>query len=223
MEHVTEQEAEPEPSDISTVAAPSEHETPATSQAPSESELLQPEASAQPTSETKTQSRPDVGSSHARKDTRTAVPIVPAIPHVPRAKVASPAQKEQVAPETTTTADSTVNDAQTADLDQSTKEDVSEVRAVPKSWADLVRSKNSAAPAAALINGAALANGASNAKGGSLGEVLDQFAVGSEDKIAFLEPRGLVNTGNMCYMNSVRPIRLLHTLSEANRRRCSKF
>ena len=23
------------------------------------------------------------------------------------------------------------------------------------------------------------------------------------DKVAFLEPRGLVNTGNMCYMNSV--------------------
>lgn len=34
----------------------------------------------------------------------------------------------------------------------------------------------------------------------SLGANVDQYS----EKIAFLEPRGLVNTGNMCYMNSVR-------------------
>jgi ubiquitin carboxyl-terminal hydrolase 10 len=36
----------------------------------------------------------------------------------------------------------------------------------------------------------------------SLGEDVTQYS----DKIAFLEPRGLVNTGNMCYMNSVLQI-----------------
>jgi ubiquitin carboxyl-terminal hydrolase 10 len=35
-----------------------------------------------------------------------------------------------------------------------------------------------------------------------LGEDVTQYS----DKIAFLEPRGLVNTGNMCYMNSVLQI-----------------
>ena len=36
----------------------------------------------------------------------------------------------------------------------------------------------------------------------SLGEDVTKYS----DKIAFLEPRGLVNTGNMCYMNSVLQI-----------------
>ena len=38
----------------------------------------------------------------------------------------------------------------------------------------------------------------------SLAESLRSFSVDANDsKIAFLKPRGLVNTGNMCYMNSV--------------------
>ena len=38
----------------------------------------------------------------------------------------------------------------------------------------------------------------------SLAESLKSFsATSNELKVAFLEPRGLVNTGNMCYMNSV--------------------
>lgn len=37
----------------------------------------------------------------------------------------------------------------------------------------------------------------------SLAEALRSYRVNGGDKIAFLEPRGLINTGNMCYMNSV--------------------
>ncbi|XP_044717095.1 ubiquitin carboxyl-terminal hydrolase domain-containing protein [Hirsutella rhossiliensis] len=37
----------------------------------------------------------------------------------------------------------------------------------------------------------------------SLAEAIREYQVGSVDKISFLEPRGLINTGNMCYMNSV--------------------
>ncbi|KAH9892349.1 cysteine proteinase [Xylariomycetidae sp. FL2044] len=37
----------------------------------------------------------------------------------------------------------------------------------------------------------------------SLAEVLKSYKVSAGQKIAFLEPRGLINTGNMCYMNSV--------------------
>lgn len=43
------------------------------------------------------------------------------------------------------------------------------------------------------------------AKTGTLAESLRLYNVENVDKISFLEPRGLVNTGNMCYMNSVCP------------------
>lgn len=47
-------------------------------------------------------------------------------------------------------------------------------------------------------------NGFQQPKPGSLLEVLRSYdtELGSS-RVAFLEPRGLVNTGNMCYMNSV--------------------
>lgn len=44
-------------------------------------------------------------------------------------------------------------------------------------------------------------------KSESMSDVLASLggeSVRYSEKIAFLEPRGLVNTGNMCYMNSVR-------------------
>lgn len=37
----------------------------------------------------------------------------------------------------------------------------------------------------------------------SLAEALRSYRVNGGEKTAFLEPRGLINTGNMCYMNSV--------------------
>ena len=80
----------------------------------------------------------------------------------------------------------------------------------PKSWADLVRT-NAAVPAAATsaasvgADAGSQSNGLFAARTSSLAEVLTSFDIKSskEAKIAFLEPRGLVNTGNMCYMNSV--------------------
>lgn len=77
-------------------------------------------------------------------------------------------------------------------------------KAAPKSWADLVRSKAppSSAAAPSSTNGA-LTNGVNASRATSLSDALRDFDVDSERKICFLEPRGLVNTGNMCYMNSV--------------------
>jgi ubiquitin C-terminal hydrolase len=82
--------------------------------------------------------------------------------------------------------------------------------AVPKLWTGLFN------PAAATItkatNGARQGSGATataNASFGktnaeSLAEALHSFrAISKDSKLSFLEPRGLVNTGNMCYMNSV--------------------
>lgn len=79
-------------------------------------------------------------------------------------------------------------------------------RAAPKSWADLVRSKALAKSAAASGAPSAVSNGLVKPKNESLADVLTSLgndASQYSDKIAFLEPRGLVNTGNMCYMNSV--------------------
>jgi ubiquitin carboxyl-terminal hydrolase 10 len=36
-----------------------------------------------------------------------------------------------------------------------------------------------------------------------MAEALRAFRVGHPEKLKFIEPRGLINTGNMCYMNSV--------------------
>lgn len=39
----------------------------------------------------------------------------------------------------------------------------------------------------------------------SLAEAIQSYVVENNGKLDFLEPRGLTNTGNMCYMNSVSP------------------
>jgi len=82
----------------------------------------------------------------------------------------------------------------------------------PKSWADLVRTMappkvNNVAEEA---NAVTKTNGVANTKAASLSEALSSYSVAEareNSKIAFLEPRGLVNTGNMCYMNSVSSYR----------------
>ncbi|ODH52908.1 hypothetical protein GX48_00775 [Paracoccidioides brasiliensis] len=81
-------------------------------------------------------------------------------------------------------------------------------RPPPKSWADLVRTKAPASSADAVTTTAGIGCfGVS--KGESLFDVINN--IGSDpcqygNKIAFIEPRGLVNTGNMCYMNSILQI-----------------
>ncbi|KAK2735303.1 hypothetical protein FQN57_001198 [Myotisia sp. PD_48] len=78
-------------------------------------------------------------------------------------------------------------------------------RATPKSWADLVRSKTSSTGASAVINSHAVSS-LSSARNDSLAEALNSFGADVEHysgNVSFVEPRGLVNTGNMCYMNSI--------------------
>lgn len=87
------------------------------------------------------------------------------------------------------------------------------IKAAPKSWADLVRTmgqNTTARTAQVSSDSAAQTNGFVPAKAGSLADALTSYSVKENNenaKIAFLEPRGLVNTGNMCYMNSVSPSR----------------
>jgi ubiquitin carboxyl-terminal hydrolase 10 len=91
------------------------------------------------------------------------------------------------------------------------------VKQKPSSWAGLFN-KGQAAGAGPVASGQADTNGAA-AEGAnvapngpssftpsikaSLGEALQAYRVGKPEKISFLEPRGLINNGNMCYMNSV--------------------
>ena len=86
------------------------------------------------------------------------------------------------------------------------------IKAAPKSWADLVRNtgQNTTAKIARVPSDSTTqTNGFAPGKAGSLADALSSYSVKENNenaKIGFLEPRGLVNTGNMCYMNSVSPI-----------------
>jgi len=83
------------------------------------------------------------------------------------------------------------------------------VPAVPKSWAELVKTapgKDTEATRVVVIQ----PNGTSNGKVGSIPQILSDFQIRPTGSftIPFLEPRGLVNTGNMCFMNAVCKITL---------------
>ena len=208
---------EPTESLASTVAVPSDAEvdTPSTSHPPSEVDLTHvttPSAMlppAQPaTSATK----------HARTATIPAVPLIPIRPAKP-SSAASTTQKSVKSPpasqQATKAQDSPLPAAEgSADAEETPKASPPKP-APPKSWAELLRAKN--APAAAQqtpaatngnvnSNSVVTVNGPTVPRSNTLADVLASFSVDSEKKVSFLEPRGLVNTGNLCYMNSVRII-----------------
>ncbi|KAF2747439.1 cysteine proteinase [Sporormia fimetaria CBS 119925] len=152
---------------------------------------------------------PPAGRSHARTATIPAVPLIPIRP----AKSASVASTNQKPLKSPTDKEATKKD------DATTLPQVQEPEAVqapkpttppkPKSWADLVRTK--AAPAVqtpALTNGDIGATRPLTAKGTTRADVLSSFSVLEGSKMAFLEPRGLVNSGNLCYMNSILQVLL---------------
>lgn len=195
----------------STVAAVSDLETPATSQAPSEVDSTHPTtpSSVMPPPPS---SRPSVPVSHARTSTKPAVPLIPIKPAVPKvaASVTSTTQKSTAADKADPQVDGVIEVNAAADGTPEGAEDIptaspTPAKPAPKSWAELLRTKASPSPSLTsnLPNGVVTTNGSTSAKGNSLADVLSSFSVDSDKKIAFLEPRGLVNTGNMCYMNSI--------------------
>lgn len=211
-------EREPEPqSEVSTIAAPSEPETPATSQAPSESDYTNVSTPATPAPAPVPSPKPTpTQQPHARRATRTAI-AVPSIPGLAKPKEASPpstSHKEaqsQAGEETTPKPEeqAITTTEETAPLVDGPAEaeavKTPEAKPVPKSWADLVKrnAPKTAALAAGLQKSEVVTNGFQLPKSASLADALKQYSVNNDAQLNFLEPRGLVNTGNMCYMNSV--------------------
>ncbi|KAL9614094.1 MAG: hypothetical protein Q9167_001379 [Letrouitia subvulpina] len=193
-------------------------ETPSTSHAPSEAESTQPTtpSSAKTPIPTRPQIKPNNKST--QKPNVPIVPIVPVIPNISLAPRASKQTSPSVVSDTAnilqpSNADHLANAVQAADkvnLDVTSSSAIhtpSPNKAAPKSWADLVKAKATPASSNAIVpadSSMSESNGLHLTKPGSLAAALRSFSANSKDtKIAFVEPRGLVNTGNMCYMNSV--------------------
>ncbi|OQV07640.1 hypothetical protein CLAIMM_12044 [Cladophialophora immunda] len=77
--------------------------------------------------------------------------------------------------------------------------------AAPKSWANLFKSNDVRSGPFTALDSKAASTISGTAKSETLSDVLNDMNSITEApaKISFLKPRGLVNTGNMCYMNSV--------------------
>lgn len=156
------------------------------------------------------------------RNSKPVMPVVPAVPVMPLSpKTSRHAHRDSVsvvsstsqtqlesiseqARRSSTTSVPTMSDASPVASTETSKP--ASPPAPPKSWADLVRSKVAPKPPSSAAAVSQIANGLGAAKNETLSDVLntiDATATQNASKIAFLKPRGLVNTGNMCYMNSV--------------------
>lgn len=159
---------------------------------------------------------------------RTTRPVVPVIPIMPKAPgtsrrphseslgTVSTSSKVALNTEIPETSDvrlpnvPSVSNTSQSQVVEPTSETIEDPKPVPppppKSWADLVRKNAPPSVPAAPSAPASLPNGLYPSKNETLSDVLNTIGPDmgqSSSKIAFLQPRGLVNTGNMCYMNSV--------------------
>lgn len=193
-----------------TATATSEQETPATSQAQSEADSTHPTtpSSAMPPATPQTQA----ATGHTRKATIPAVPFVPIKPavltsHRKGSTATSTAERPSTVGDAPQEGGGSAEQATVAspESERTATATSPTLKAAPKSWADLVRTKKAAAAAAPASgsNGVSAVNGFAAAKSDSMADVLRTYNVNADNKIGFLAPRGLVNTGNMCYMNSI--------------------
>ncbi|KAI0414071.1 hypothetical protein F5X98DRAFT_259471 [Xylaria grammica] len=168
-------------------------------------------------------STPTTANKSATRSTIPAVPVIPAMPKTsPRELAKCPAESGETAtPTGADQSDGSQPPARTAEA----KPEIEPTPVQPtRLWSQLLKEKaptatasngpsnsrstatDSGAPSSdAAIMGNGLSGPGSFAKSNtsSLAEALRDYQVSNDHKVAFLEPRGLVNTGNMCYMNSV--------------------
>lgn len=207
-------------SQASTVAAPSEVDTPSTSHPPSEADAnsthpTTPSSALQaPTAQLTqpSQSTRPAGASHTRTATIPVIPLVP-IKSAKPASVKSATQKSAKSAIADKEELKKTEEAPGAGVEDALSPDETPKASPapkPSSWAALLRTKAAQAPAQAPVvpNGAVPTNGVPVPKSNSLSDALASFSVHSEKKISFLEPRGLVNSGNLCYMNSILQVLL---------------
>ncbi|GFF42899.1 probable ubiquitin carboxyl-terminal hydrolase 3 [Aspergillus udagawae] len=190
-----------------TVQEQSEPQTPSLSAAPSVADSTQPTTPSSAVASTT--ARPQ---SHS-KGSKPTVPVVPVLPVIPSpiAHRQPPKEDTSRAPGTPKSATASVISANETPKEDATEETAKAAspRAAPKSWADLVRAKGGSRVSGPAGAHPAESNGLVMHKSESLADVLTSLGEDVSqysDKIAFLEPRGLINTGNMCYMNSVLQI-----------------
>lgn len=155
-----------------------------------------------------------MASKPTKKHTVPAVPIIPALPKKSARdppKQATDKAAEEVQPQEPTAEvkaeDHKVEETQAVTIEAETPAPAPAPKAwsgPPKLWAGLFNANAPANASAASGSGVANVPGISKSNAESLAEALRSFnAVSNDAKVAFLKPRGLINTGNMCYMNSV--------------------
>ncbi|KAJ5710517.1 hypothetical protein N7488_004673 [Penicillium malachiteum] len=148
------------------------------------------------------------------KITKPAIPVVPVVPNVPgtpRRQTKDELSTASETPKSVAVAPTETDAASVAAEEEAAVKSVTPVPSVPKSWAELLRSKQAATSAASASASVVPTEPSSIVppKSETLADVLSNLGedvTRYSDKIGFLEPRGLVNTGNMCYMNSVLQI-----------------
>ncbi|KAH6666662.1 hypothetical protein B0J14DRAFT_549478 [Halenospora varia] len=171
-------------------------------------------SSAQPAPFATTGDVTPVASKPSQRSTVAAVPVVPALP-----KSSPKATKQTIEkPTPETPQETSVPETQPAVGDEKVSSDGPTSEAVPtvaappppkawttqKSWAASFNANAAGKASTTSESGSSSVANFGKTNTESLAEALRSFnAVSPESRLSFLKPRGLINTGNMCYMNSV--------------------